>query len=157
MSRKSIDSALPFGQPILLDTTTLIAYLNKGEPVSDLAAHVIDARVRDGRNEAVVSMVTVMEILVRPLRVGARPVYEQIIDFLSNFPNLRMLDINFSVAQEAATLRAVHNFRPPDALIIATGIVEGASHLVTNDDEWRRKLGAISPQRIEVCYLEDFL
>lgn len=156
MSRATTEVALPAGQPILLDTTALIAYLNKGELVSPVAAYIIDDLVRTGRNQAIVSMITVMEILVRPLRQGASEAYQHIMDFVSNFPNLRLLNIDLDVAQEAASLRATYNIRPPDALIIATGILGQVGHLVTNDDEWHKKLGTIS-DRIEVCHLEDHL
>ena len=156
MSKATIDAALSAGERILLDTTTLISYLNKGEPVSPIAAHVIDDLVRSGRNQAIVSTITAMEILVRPLRQGTSEPYQHIMDFLSNFPNLRLLNIDLYVAQEAASLRATYNFPPPDALIIASGILAQVGHLVTNDDEWRKKLGPIS-DRISVCHLEDHL
>lgn len=156
MTAPPIDEALPAGHHLLLDTTTLIAYLNQGEAVSPLASHIIDELVSRGRNQAVVSIITVMELLVRPLRQKAREPYQRIIDFLTNFPNLRIVNIDLDVAQEAASLRATHNFSPPDALIIATGIAAGVGHLVTNDDEWLRRLQSAS-YRVKVCHLADYL
>ena len=156
MSRKSIDQALPAGDRILLDSTTLIAYLNGGEPVSPLAAYLIDEFVRPGRNQAIVSMVTVMEVLVRPLRQGPGAPYQHVMDFLSSFPNLRPATIDLHIAQEAASLRATYNLRPPDALIVGTGIVTQVGHLVTNDATWQAKLRPIS-KRIAVCYLGEHL
>lgn len=156
MSRASIDQQIRPGERLLLDTTVLIAYLAATEPVSPLAAYVIDDLVRSGRNPAVISMITVMELLVQPLRRQATEPYQHIMDFLSNFPNLHPLDIDLYTAQEAASLRATYNFRPPDALIIATGVNGRVSHLVTNDAEWSKKLGNASA-RIKVCYLEDHL
>jgi len=152
MTAPSIDRALPEGDRILLDTTTLIAYLNGGEAVSPLAAHVIDDLVRSGRNPALVSMVTVMEVLVRPLRRGPEGPYRHVLDFLTSFPNLRTAVIDLPVAQEAASLRAAHDLHPPDALIVATGIVSQVAHLVTNDASWQAKLRPVS-RRIAVCYL----
>ncbi len=40
----------------------------------------------------------------------------------------------------AATLRAIKNIRVPDALVIASGLLAGCEAVVTNDDEWKRKL-----------------
>lgn len=159
MAGMSIDSVLSAGDLVLLDTTTLIAYLSKdakAEATSDLAAFIIDDLVRSGRNEAVVSAITVMELLVRPIRQGAKEAHQHILDFLSYFPNLRPLDVDFAVAQEAASLRARYNFAPPDALIIASGIVAQAQHLITNDQEWQKKLRPVA-QQMKVCYLEDYL
>lgn len=156
MSKVRIDKVLPAGDRVLLDTTTLIAYLNGGEQVSPLATYVIDELVRTGRNPAIVSPVTVMEVLVRPLRRGPDMAYQHVLDFLTNFPNLRTTTIDLHVAQEAASLRATYNFRPPDALIMASGIVAQVGHLVTNDADWQVKLRPISA-RVKVCYLSAYL
>jgi predicted nucleic acid-binding protein len=156
VSLASLERALPEGDRILLDASALIAYLNGGEATTPLAGHVIDELVRPGRNPALVSMVTVMELLVRPLRLGPGEPFRHVVDFLTRFPNLRALEIDMAVAQEAASLRAAHRFATPDALIIATGVVGQVSHLVTNDKPWQTRLGALS-SRIRVCLLDDHL
>ena len=68
MTTASLEQALPEGERILLDTTALAAYLDASESTHDLARHVVDGLVAPGRNPAIVSMITVMELLVRPLR-----------------------------------------------------------------------------------------
>ncbi len=50
MSRATIGEALSAGDRILLDTTPLISYLNQGEPVSPIAAHIIDGLARSERD-----------------------------------------------------------------------------------------------------------
>jgi predicted nucleic acid-binding protein len=125
---------------------------DRGEAISPLAMHVIDELVQPGRNPAVVSMISVMEVLVRPLRVGATGPYQHLIEFLSHFPNLRPMPVDLAVAQEAASLRAAFRLSTADALIVATGIVAQVHHLVTNDADWSRKLQPISG-RIRVCHL----
>lgn len=156
MSRESLEKALPVGERLLLDTTTLIAYLSFGEQVSPVSAYIIDEMVRSGRNPAVVSAVTAMELLVRPLHIGAVDVSRRIMDFLTSFPNLQSLNVDLQIAQEAAFLRATLNLRSPDALIIAAGLTRSATHLVTNAAEWQRKLVTHS-ERVNVCYLESHL
>ena len=155
MSRASLEAAIPQGDRVLLDASTLIAYLNGGEDVTPIATHVINVWVRSGRNEALISMVSVMEILVRPLRIGAPGPYQTALDFLTHFPNLRTVPFDMHMTQEAATLRATYNFSPPDSMTIATGILTQVGHLVTNDDRWM-KLQPIA-QRIGVCHLASHL
>jgi predicted nucleic acid-binding protein len=95
-----------------------------------------------------------MELLVRPLRIqptGAVHVH----DFLSHWPNLTLLSIDLHVAQEAASLRATHNFKTPDALVIAGGIVAQVGHLVTNDSDWNKKLAPIKA-RVQVTELRNY-
>ncbi len=156
MSRTSLERAIPDGDRVLLDTSTLAAYLDGGEQVSVLAAVIVDSFVRTGRNQAIVSMVTVMELLVRPLRIGARAPYRHVLDFLTHFPNLLLVEIDLAIAQEAASQRAANRFSAPDALIVATGLITQVGHLVTNDNQWGARLRPVS-QRLKVCCLNDHL
>lgn len=156
MSRTSLERAVPQGERILLDTSSLISYLGASDAATPVIKHVIDDWVRSGRNAAIVSMVTVMEVLVRPLEVDPGEKYDHVMDFLQRFPNLKAQSVDLVVAHEAASLRAQHKFSPPDALVIGTGLVAQVGHLVTNDKEWKKKLAVISA-RVRICYLEDHL
>ena len=140
----------------MLDASTLIAYLDRRESVTPVAIHIIDEYIRTGRNLGVVSMISVMEVLVRPLRQGAPEPYRHVLDFLTSFPNLRAAEVDLPVVQEAASLRAVYNFSPPDALTIATGLVAQVGHLFTNDGTWSPRLHRFA-SRVSICQLSDHL
>jgi predicted nucleic acid-binding protein len=141
---------------MLLDTTSLIAYLDQGEQVSPLVTHIVDEMVFSGRNPAVVSMVSISEVLIRPLRTGARERYHHTMELLTGFPNLRALPVDLPIAQEAASLRAAFRLSMADSLIVGTGIVSQVHHLATNDVDWQRRLQPISG-RIRVCLLSQHL
>ena len=66
------------------------------------------------------------------------------------------LPTDVTVAPGAAPIQAHHDFKPPDALIIGTGLVAGVSWLVTGDEAWQRRLAQIE-SRIRVCYLGDYV
>jgi len=133
----------------------LIAYFEPADRTHDVAATIVDDLIRAGRNAAVVSTVTAMELLVRPLRVAPKSAVH-VHDFLTRWPNLSLLSVDLHVAQEAASLRATHNFRVADALVIATGLVGQVTHLLTNDVEWRKKLAPIKA-RVQVTELRDYI
>jgi predicted nucleic acid-binding protein len=57
----TLEQAVRSGDRLLLDTTSLIAYLDRREAISPLAMHVVNELVHSGRNSAVVSMISVME------------------------------------------------------------------------------------------------
>jgi predicted nucleic acid-binding protein len=154
VSLTSLSRAIPTDDRILLDSTCLIAYLDGGETVTPVARHIIDEFVHSGRNRAIISMVSAMEVLGQPRRASLPIGYSHAYDFLTRFPNLRAESVDLPVAQEAAHIRSSCRLRAPDALIVATGMVHQVSHLVTNDSDWQRRLQPIQ-SRIAVCLLSD--
>lgn len=133
----------------------LAAFLDATDATHPVAVCVLKELVESGRNPAVVSMITVMEILVRPLRQSP-PGHHTVLAFLRSHPNLAAVSVDLQIAQEAATLRATHRFAPPDALIVGTGIAAQVGHLVTNDSTWKTKLSVIA-DRIKVVRTADHL
>ena len=133
----ALERDLPERATVLLDTAVLIAYLNGGEAITDAATLLIDGWVRTGRNRALIGMVSAMELLVGPIRAGRATA--DVIDFLQRFPNITCVPLNFTAALEAATIRAQSGLKPPDALIIGTGIASGVDVIVTNDGAWAGK------------------
>jgi predicted nucleic acid-binding protein len=79
-----------------------------------------------------------------------------VLAFLTHHPNLRAVPLDLQMAQEAASLRASHRLRPPDALIVGTGFASQVAALVTNDNEWQTKLAPIA-SRIRVVTLSHHL
>ena len=156
MSTVSLELAVPAYDRLLLDTSALITYLNGGELVTPGIAEILDSFVRTGRNQAIVAMVTVMESLVRPLRLGAGEPYRHVLDFLTRFPNLRTVDIDLPIGQEAAAIRASFHLAAPDALVVATGTIPHVGHLVTNDHKWSNRLQTVQ-RRIQVVELKAHL
>ncbi len=121
---------------LLLDTSVLIAYLDGDEPTTPVAAAIIDGFIRSERNKAIASMVTVMEVLVGPARTGDRDLYATVVEFLTQLPGLRLQEVDFAIAERAATLRARYKLRAPDALILATAEVTGVGRIISNDRAW---------------------
>ncbi len=155
MTRESIEQAIPDGDRILLDTTAIAAYLDASEAAHPVSRHILAELVTSGRNPAVISMITVMELLVRPLRTSP-PGHHTLLAFLSNHPNLTVVPVDLQVAQDAAFLRAVQRLSPPDALVVGTGLAAQVGHLVTNDRKWATKLTPMA-DRIRVVTLSDHL
>jgi len=135
----------PPGVPILFDSSALLSYLDGSEPVSPIATTILDGWVRSGRNDGLVSAVSVMEVLVRPIAAGASA-QRAVIGFLYGFPNLRLVALDAIAGQLAASLRALAGFSSVDSLVVASGLTVGARHLVTNDASWRPRLREAWPE-----------
>jgi predicted nucleic acid-binding protein len=119
------------GESLVLDTSVVIAYLNGQEAASGQASVILDEMVGTGRNPAVISAITVGELLVRPLRLGPLP--STIKTFLLGFPGLAIRSADFLIAAEAARIRASTGNSLPDALIAATATLTSSPWLITAD------------------------
>ena len=126
------------GERLTLDATCLVSYLKGGDSASPASRWVIDDLVGTGRCDAVVSAVTVGEILVLPQRRG-RAVVKGVMGFLESLEDLQIRNADVLVAAEAARVRAETGIPMPDAVVIATAVLTSSTVLVTND---RRLAGA---------------
>lgn len=155
MSEAALLQVIESGDRLLLDTTVLAAYFDANDSTHPVAAYILKELVATGRNPAVVSMVTVMEVLVRPMR-ATPPGHHTVLGFLRAFPNLVCVPVDLQVAQDAAHMRADRRLAPPDALIVGTGLAAQVRHLVTNDRDWSPKLATMST-RISVVRTSSYL
>jgi len=157
VNRTALQKRIAVHDRVLIDTSVFIAYFSIAatDATHDLAAVLIDEFIGSGRNSAVFSPVTALELLVRPLQIAPAKA-AHVHAFLTHTSNLSLLPMDLHVAQEAATLKATHAFKVPDAMVIATGVVAQVKHLVTNDKAWRTKLTPIR-DRFVVTYLYDYL
>ena len=135
MGDEGLETALPAGLSLLIDTSVVLAYLTGTEATSPQATQLFDSFIANGRNPAALSTVTVQEILVRPFRRGSAAVATAE-GFLRHFAEIRIVDVSYEIAREAARIRSVTELRTPDALIIATAVVTAADVVVTNDRSW---------------------
>ena len=89
-------------------------------------------------------MVTVEEILVRPFRRGSAAIATAE-GFLRHFAEIRLVEVSYDIAREAARIRAATGLRTPDALMVATALLIGADILVTNDRSWKAAVDSVGP------------
>jgi predicted nucleic acid-binding protein len=136
MAAAGIEAAIDPGVGILIDTSAILAYLDGSERVSGLAADVLDRLVAPGRNAAAVSVISVSEALVRPMRAGSSSAVAIVETFLRRFPNLVVEPVTYEIAREAAAIRAVTALPTPDATILATAVVAGRPTVIANDARW---------------------
>jgi predicted nucleic acid-binding protein len=59
------------------------------------------------------------------------------------------LPVDRGIADTAASLRASHGLKLPDAIHIATGMVAGCAHYITGDAQWARTgISVIDPANL---------
>jgi predicted nucleic acid-binding protein len=140
MNIAELDRLIGDAHRAFLDTSACVAYHSGGEIIHPLARHVV-RRISSDDDPLVgyISVVTAAELLVRPMR-GAAADLSLMHQFLRGIPHFQILDVDFEIAQQAATIRAVTRLRLPDALLVGTALLSGCEVIITNDEVWVRRL-----------------
>ena len=102
---------------------------------------------------AVLSTVSVTELLVQPFTAGQQDRIAAFERFLFSLPNTELKSPDYLIAREAARLRSKYRIRTPDALLMATSIIEKADAFITND----ARLRTLRAEGIIILILDDFL
>ncbi|MEA2084605.1 MAG: PIN domain-containing protein [Thermodesulfobacteriota bacterium] len=114
-----------------LDTAPLIYFIEENPAYIEIVRFFFEAMDR-GDFIVVTSTVTLLEVLVHPLRSNNRELATEYRDILLN-SRLMTLEVSNAIAEQAAQLRATHNIRTPDAIQISAALNAGATHFFTND------------------------
>lgn len=121
---------------IAIDTNCFI-YLMEGSPFNTILRSLFQT-IEEGHITAVSSVLTVTELLRSPAKTGDTRLWEEYRAVLYRFPNLSFRNIDPLIAERAAQLRASHKLKTPDAIQVATAMLENADVFVTNDNELLR-------------------
>jgi predicted nucleic acid-binding protein len=134
-----------------LDTSPFIYHIEEASRYATAVGIVFDELVR-GTFAGVTSVLTLMELTVKPLQLGFADVADEYEMTLSTYPNLTIAGFNPATARRAAELRAIYRLRPADALQVAACLQGGATAFLTNDKALRR-----IAEEIHVMILDDFV
>jgi predicted nucleic acid-binding protein len=119
------------GKVVSLDTAPLIYYIEEHPLYIKIVDPLFDAISR-GEFIVVTSTITLLEILVRPLRIHDKPLAERYRNVIAQ--NVKVLPLSQEIAEQAASIRAVHSkIHTSDAIQLATAIYAETSFFITND------------------------
>lgn len=137
------------GQRVCVDTSPIIYFIEKHPKYLDLL-HSFFVEVDAGNIEVITSTVTLLEVLVLPIKTNNLALVEKYRDILLFSEGFTTLEIFREISELSAKLRAKYTIKTPDAIQIATGILYGANQFLTNDPYLRK----ISDMKVLV--LDDF-
>jgi predicted nucleic acid-binding protein len=136
---------------VFIDTAPIIYYIEAHPEYGPLAKEIVDA-FQSGNINAFSSVITITEVLPKPIEGGDEKLARKFAEFLKRAKNLAMVEISESIAESAGRLRGLHPFlKTVDAIQIAASLDVGADAFITND----KKLKQI--KEIKVLILEDYL
>lgn len=143
-------SKLLRGKIIFLDTAPLIYFIEKNVSYIDVVKPVI-ALIDSQQARGMTSTITLLEVLVLPLREGNKKLADQYKTILLSSSDLETCEITNAISERAAVIRAKYGFKTPDAIQLATAIVRKADYFLTNDAALKRV------KEIKVIVLQDHL
>lgn len=137
-----------------------VAFLDSAPVIYHIEAHpvfgppmreLLDV-VERGELRLVSSVLTVTEVLPKPVEMSRPDVVERFCEFLTDAPNLGLLEITSAIAERAGRLRGQYPWlRTLDALQLSAAEAGEAEAFITNDKALRR-----FPE-LEVVCLSDYV
>ncbi len=124
-----------------LDTNVLIYYIEEHPVFLEKVEPLIDW-IADGRVIGITSYVTLLELLVKPIKEKRSDLVDQYKKILTS--QLEMVSLDESVSLKAAELRAKYGIKTPDAIQLASVISKNGDAFITND----RRLETIEEIRV---------
>lgn len=132
-------SLLPTGV-VYVDTNAVIYRVERIEPYLTASLPLWDA-LDQGAVQVETSELTVLEVLVKPLKAGDAALVALFRSVLLGTAGLNCLPVSLQVLTKAAELRASHGLKTPDAIHAASALLSGSALFVTNDAGFRRVPG----------------
>jgi predicted nucleic acid-binding protein len=143
-------SKLLMGKVVFFDTAPLIYFIEKNSRYLDVVKPVIELIVSQ-HAKGMTSTITLLEVLVLPLREGNKKLAEKYKTILLSSNDLETCEISNEISERAAIIRAKYGFKTPDSIQLATAIVRKADYFLTNDSALKQV------NEIKVIILEEYL
>lgn len=138
------------GLRVCIDTAPIIYFIEKNQRYLNIVRPVF-AEIDAGRIEAITSTITLLEVLVQPIKANNRSLAEQYREVLLYSEGLTTFEILHEVSEMSSELRAKYSIKTPDAIQVAVSILYGANKFITNDPALKKV------SDIDVLVLDDFL
>jgi len=135
---------------VFLDTAPLIYYIEENRKYSSVLNKLFLANSK-GDFLFQTSVITLLEVLVHPMRENEHQLVEEYKNILCNSPSIDIIDLTVDIAIKAAALRAKYGLITPDSIQVATALNASAEYFLTNDI----RLKAIS--EIEILILDEIV
>jgi predicted nucleic acid-binding protein len=134
---------------VFLDSAPLIYFMEENHTYISLLRNLFTAN-NNGAFIFKTSVVTLMEVLVHPMRHNEQTLAEQYQEILCNSSSIDIINIDIEVAVKTAWLRAKYALKTPDAIQLATALISLSDFFLTNDVRLK------NIEEIEVLTLDDY-
>ncbi len=121
---------------VTVDTAPII-YLLEDHPRFAEEFVPLFQQIEAGRILAVISPVTIAEVVAGPLSSGNEILAERYFKVLTSGPNWTVQELTAELSSLAARIRIRYGLKLPDAIQVATAVQTGSSALITHDRDFQ--------------------
>lgn len=134
----SLLRALSGVHSLFIDTAPFIYFIEAHATFGPMMKSLFDA-IGKGRINAFSSVITLVEVLPKPVQAGNDKLLRLFLSHLEHGRNMTLLDITTKIAERAGRLRGKYPaLKSMDAIQIAAALEAGADALLTNDKRLRQ-------------------
>ena len=126
-----------FQKTLFVDTAPLIYYIEGESNHNEKLIELFKANDK-GEIHLQTSTLTLLEVLVQPIRLKKFKLADQYEEISMSSPNIDIFDVDINISRQAAELRANYNLKTPDSIQLASGIQKNADIFFTNDKNLKR-------------------
>ena len=126
---------------MLIDTNVIIYLTDKVTPYHALSRRLFEM-IEYGDVKAVISILSIGEIMQGPLRIGYDQIAIEVKDYLLNFPNLFCEELTSSILDTIGKDEHIiwSKLRTIDTLIVASGLKNNVDKIISNDNHFKQAL-----------------
>lgn len=114
-----------FQKTLFVDTAPLIYYVEGESNYNEKLIELFKANDK-GEIHLQTSTLTLLEVLVQPIRLKKFELADQYEEILISSPNIDIFDIDIKISRQAAELRANYKLKTPDSIQLASSIQKNA-------------------------------
>jgi len=137
ISQNDLEEAVS-GRNVLIDTNIIIYLTDEVSPYAELSRSLFEM-VERGEASALLSIVSIAEVMQGPLKKGLMKNAFEVRDYLLHFPNMSCQGITTDVLDSIGLDKRVNwsKLRTIDSLIIASGLINNIDGIVSNDQHFK--------------------
>jgi predicted nucleic acid-binding protein len=126
---------------VLIDTNIIIYLTDKVAPYDVLSRRIFEM-IENGDVKAVISIISVGEVIQGPLRRGLDQAAVEVKDYLLNFPNLYCEELTLPILDIIGKDQRISwsKLRTVDSLIIASALRNNVDKIISNDNHFKQAI-----------------
>ncbi|MBS3772467.1 MAG: PIN domain-containing protein [Bacteroidales bacterium] len=134
---------------VFLDTAPLICYIEERKGSIEILDPLFNLNI-SGYTEFITSTLTLLEVLVLPIRLKRQDLVDQYEMILTQSDSIHIIELNLGISRLAAEIRAEYNYKTPDSIQLATAINSNSDYFLTNDKKLKHSnLKIITPDDLK--------